>query len=69
MIKGAFLYDVGKIAITDAILLKPGKLTSEGFETMRTHVSHGGDILYCYDWLKDADEVVRYHHEKFNGSG
>ncbi|MDD3813912.1 MAG: HD domain-containing protein [Desulfocapsaceae bacterium] len=69
LIKGAFLHDVGKIAITDAILLKPGKLTSEEFEIMKTHVSHGRDILYSYDWLKDADEVVRYHHEKFNGSG
>ncbi len=69
LIKGAFLHDVGKIAITDAILLKPGKLTSEEFETMKTHVSHGGDILCSYDWLQDADEVVRYHHEKFNGSG
>ncbi|MFH2124209.1 MAG: HD domain-containing phosphohydrolase [Pseudomonadota bacterium] len=69
LIKGAFLHDVGKIAITDAILLKPGKLTSEEFEIMKTHVSHGRDILYSYDWLKDADEVVCYHHEKFNGSG
>ncbi len=69
LIKGAFLHDVGKIAISDAILLKPGKLTSEEFAIMKTHVSHGGDILYSYDWLKDADEVVRNHHEKFNGSG
>ena len=69
LIKGAFLHDVGKIAITDAILLKPGKLTSEEFEIMKTHVSHGGDILCSYDWLQDADAVVRYHHEKFNGSG
>ena len=36
---------------------------------MKTHVSHGGDILRSYDWLKDADEVVRCHHEKFDGSG
>lgn len=69
LIKGAFLHDVGKIAITDAILLKPGKLTSEEFDTMKTHVSHGGEILVSYDWLQDADEVVLYHHEKFDGSG
>ncbi len=69
LIKGAFLHDVGKIAIPDAILLKAGKLTVEEFETMKTHVSHGGDIIRSYDWLKDADEVVRCHHEKFDGSG
>ncbi|MFH1020770.1 MAG: HD domain-containing phosphohydrolase [Pseudomonadota bacterium] len=69
LIKGAFLHDVGKIAIPDAILLKPGKLTVEEFETMKTHVSHGGDIIRSYDWLRDADEVVRCHHEKFDGSG
>ena len=36
---------------------------------MKTHVDHGGDIIRSYDWLKDADEVVRCHHEKFDGSG
>jgi len=69
LIKGAFLHDVGKIAITDAILLKPGKLTADEFEVMKTHVRHGQDILSSYDWLQDADEVVRCHHEKFDGSG
>ncbi|MFA7382797.1 MAG: HD domain-containing phosphohydrolase [Desulfurivibrionaceae bacterium] len=69
LIKGSFLHDVGKIAIPDAILLKPGKLTAEEFEIMKTHVGHGGDIIQSYDWLKDADEVVRCHHEKFDGSG
>jgi HD-GYP domain-containing protein (c-di-GMP phosphodiesterase class II) len=69
LIKGAFLHDVGKIAITDAILLKAGKLTHEEFEIMKTHVGHGCDIIRSYEWLKDADEVVRCHHEKFNGSG
>ena len=69
LIKGAFLHDVGKIAIPDAILLKAGKLTVEEFEIMKTHVSHGGDIIRSYDWLKDADEVVRCHHEKFDGNG
>lgn len=69
LIKGAFLHDVGKIAIPDAILLKPGKLTGVEFEIMKTHVDHGGDILQSYDWLKDADEIVRCHHEKYDGSG
>jgi len=69
LIKGAFLHDVGKIAISDSILLKPGKLTPEEFEIMKTHVRHGEDIIKSYAWLKDANEVVRCHHERFNGSG
>lgn len=69
LIKGAFLHDVGKIAITDSILLKSGKLTDEEFEIMKTHVRHGEDIVSSYDWLKDAVDVVRCHHEKFDGSG
>jgi HD-GYP domain-containing protein (c-di-GMP phosphodiesterase class II) len=69
LIKGSFLHDVGKIAISDLILLKPGKLTDEERETMKTHVHHGMDIIGCYDWLKDALDVVRCHHEKFDGSG
>lgn len=69
LIKGAFLHDVGKIAITDAILLKKGQLTAEEFAIMQTHVGHGGDIIRGYQWLHDADEVVRCHHEKFDGQG
>jgi len=69
LIKGAFLHDVGKIAISDSILLKPGKLTAEEFEIMKSHVGHGEDIIGSYAWLADAVEVVRSHHEKFGGSG
>ncbi len=69
LIKGSFLHDVGKIAISDRILLKPGILTAEEREVMKTHVHHGVDIIDHYNWLKDAADVVRYHHEKFDGSG
>jgi len=69
LIKGAFLHDLGKIAIGDAILHKPGKLTDEEFKIMESHVRHGEDIIYGYDWLKDARDVVCCHHEKFDGSG
>ncbi|EKD39489.1 MAG: hypothetical protein ACD_75C00389G0001 [uncultured bacterium] len=69
LIKGAFLHDVGKIAISDTILLKPGKLSDEEFEIMKTHVRHGQDIVSGFSWLKDAEDVVRGHHEKFDGSG
>ena len=69
LIKGAFLHDLGKIAISDAVLHKPGKLTAEEFEIMKTHVRHGEDIVRSHDWLQDALEVVNCHHEKFDGSG
>lgn len=69
LIKGAFLHDLGKIAISDAILHKSGKLTDAEFEIMKTHVSHGEDIIRNYDWLKDALDIVRCHHEKADGSG
>jgi HD-GYP domain-containing protein (c-di-GMP phosphodiesterase class II) len=69
LIKGAFLHDIGKIGIRDAILLKNGGLTEEEFSLMRGHVQHGIDILGDSDWFRDATVVVAAHHEKFDGSG
>ena len=69
LIKGAFLHDVGKIGISDQILLKPTKLTENEIEAMKLHVSHGLDIVKRSEWLKDAADVVGFHHEKFCGSG
>ncbi|NOQ66013.1 MAG: HD domain-containing protein, partial [Desulfobacterales bacterium] len=69
LIKGAFLHDVGKIGVRDKILLKPGKLDDEEFEIMKIHVKHGLDIVSRSNWLHDAEDVVGYHHEKFNGKG
>ncbi|MBC8316897.1 MAG: HD-GYP domain-containing protein [Desulfobulbaceae bacterium] len=69
LIKGAFLHDVGKIGISDQILLKPGKLSESEFEIMKLHVNHGIDIVRRSEWLKDATDVVGYHHEKFAGEG
>ena len=69
LVKGAFLHDVGKIAISDAILLKPGKLTEAEFDVMKTHVSHGVEILKDYLWLHEAIDIVAYHHEKYDGTG
>ncbi len=75
--RAAALHDIGKIGIPDAILLKPGRLTPEEFETMKTHTTIGCDILekfrneqtdedefyrYCYD-------ICRYHHERWDGNG
>jgi len=69
LIKGSFLHDVGKIGIPDAILLKPGRLTEEEFGIMKSHVDIGLDILGTSRWLEKAIDVVRYHHEKVDGSG
>ena len=69
LIKGAFLHDVGKIGTPDHILLKPGKLTAEEYAVMREHVAHGRDIVRRAAWLSDAEAVVGYHHEKYDGSG
>jgi len=69
LIKGAFLHDVGKIGITDSILLKPDKLTALEFEEMKYHVEFGIDIISKSKWLDDAKDVVAYHHEKYDGTG
>ena len=69
LILGAFLHDVGKIGISDNILLKPGKLTDEEFAVMRTHVELGVEIIEQSEWLQGARAVVEGHHEKFDGSG
>ena len=69
LIKGGFLHDVGKIAITDNILHKAGDLDNEEFRIMQTHVEHGLDIVERSAWLKDAAPVVGNHHEKCDGSG
>ena len=68
LIAGAFLHDVGKIGIPDHILLKPGKLTEEEFEIMKTHALLGLDIVAGNAWM-NATPVIRHHHERFDGSG
>ena len=69
LIVGALLHDIGKIAISDSILLKPGKLTDAEFEIMKTHVKHGEDIIEDKGWLHDAYDVISGHHERWDGAG
>jgi HD-GYP domain-containing protein (c-di-GMP phosphodiesterase class II) len=69
LMKGAFLHDVGKIGIPDAILHKAGALTQAEREIMQSHVMYGLDIVGNAAWLADALHVVGCHHEKFDGSG
>lgn len=70
------LHDIGKVAIRDDILLKPGRLTPDEFEIMKQHAVIGADILdeavrRCTNagFLTMAAEIARYHHERFDGSG
>lgn len=75
--KLAPLHDIGKVGIPDRILLKPGKLTPEEFEIMKTHTILGKEAIeraenqlgVQVDFLKIAKEIVHYHHEKWNGTG
>ena len=69
LIVGAFLHDVGKIGISDNILLKEDKLSDEEFNVMKTHVRLGADIVAKVDWLQQARDVIEFHQEKYDGSG
>lgn len=70
LITGAFLHDVGKIGISDNILLKPDRLTDPEFTLMRTHVLLGMKIIRKSDMIMEmAGDVVEFHHDKFDGSG
>ncbi len=63
------LHDIGKIAIDDQILRKPGRLADHEFETMKTHVVRGAEIIQMIPGLSWALPVVRNHHERWDGRG
>src|SRR5213595_3299918 len=67
--RGAFLHDIGKMAIPDAILKKPGKLDEQEFEVMREHPYRGYQIVKKIPFLAEAAEIVYSHQEKFDGTG
>jgi putative nucleotidyltransferase with HDIG domain len=67
--RGALLHDVGKIGVPDAILNKPGGLTSEEWVIMRSHVSIGFQMLQHIEFLQRSLDVVQFHHERWDGSG
>ena len=76
LVKAAPLHDIGKIVVPDSILNKPGKLTEEEFEIMKTHAAEGGKIVRDVlgnieetDYIGIAADVATYHHEKWNGKG
>ena len=66
---GALLHDVGKIAVPDAILLKPAQLTDDEQKVMRKHPEAGYAIVSRIGFLREAGDIVHAHHERFDGSG
>lgn len=74
--KAAPLHDIGKISVSDTILMKPGKLSPEEFEHIKKHAKEGGRIVHEVlgeieeqSYVDIAADVAAYHHEKWNGSG
>jgi len=67
--RGALLHDIGKLGVSDAILLKPGPLTDEEWEVMRKHPQFAYDMLAPITYLRRAIEIPYCHHEKWDGTG
>jgi putative nucleotidyltransferase with HDIG domain len=67
--RGAFLHDIGKMAIPDAILRKPGRLTPEEQMVMRNHALYGYQMLRKIPFLQEASSIVYCHQERYDGSG
>lgn len=66
---GALLHDIGKIGVSDAVLLKHGPLSADEWEEMRTHPENGYRIVSQIPGMEEAAEIVRNHEERFDGSG
>lgn len=75
IVTASTLHDIGKIAIPDSILLKPGKLTSEEYEYMKSHTLRGAEILekirevWDGEFTRTAYDICRNHHERYDGNG
>lgn len=67
--RGVRMHDIGKVSVPDDILRKPGKLTDEEFALMKAHTTNGYDILSQLKMLTDELDIVRSHHERFDGKG
>ena len=63
------LHDVGKIGVSDAVITKPGRLTDEEFEQIKTHPERGSKILQALEELPKLAVGARWHHERYDGSG
>ncbi len=66
---GALLHDIGKLALPDAVLIKPGKLDDEEMAIMRQHPDIGNELLQQVDFLRGASDIPYSHHERWDGAG
>lgn len=66
---GALIHDVGKIGIPDEVLTKPGRLTEDEFNLVKLHSVHGANIVADIEMFRDCVPIVRWHHERLDGSG
>ncbi len=66
---GALFHDVGKLAVSDAVLLKPGKLDRDEYELIKLHSEKGAEIVGKLGRLRDAVPLIRHHHERWDGHG
>lgn len=69
LFKGGILHDIGKIGVPDGVLNKPGKLDADEFKIIQTHPDIGARICGKLNSIKNAIPVIRYHHEKLDGTG
>lgn len=75
IVSASSMHDIGKIAIPDMILLKPGKLTEDEFELMKTHTTRGAEIINSASMIQDKRyyqccyDICLHHHERFDGRG
>jgi putative nucleotidyltransferase with HDIG domain len=67
--RGALLHDIGKMAVPDNILLKPGELDEDEWAVMREHPKHASRLLTKINYLRPAVDIPYYHHEKWDGTG
>ncbi len=67
--QAAMLHDIGKVTTPDVILLKPGRLDRDEFQLMKEHVTSGYDLLIGIPMYKEHAKIMRYHHEKYDGTG
>jgi putative nucleotidyltransferase with HDIG domain len=67
--RGALLHDIGKVGIPDNILNKPGRLTEQEYEVVKTHPSRGDEIVKNIKMLQDSRPIIRHHHERPDGKG
>lgn len=65
----ALLHDVGKIGVPDSVLNKPGRLTNEEYNVIKSHALKGGEILECITAIAGADQIAKHHHERYDGTG